>query len=57
MRKLFFILYFLGLMALFPCLNHGATVPFGSFDTPVNGSTVATSIAVTGWALDETSVR
>jgi hypothetical protein len=27
--------------------------PFGSFDTPANGSTVMSSIAVTGWALDD----
>jgi Leucine-rich repeat (LRR) protein len=27
--------------------------PFGAFDTPLNGSTVAGSIAVTGWALDD----
>ncbi len=27
--------------------------PFGSFDTPLDGSTVAGSIAVTGWALDD----
>ncbi|MCX6581321.1 MAG: leucine-rich repeat domain-containing protein [Candidatus Aminicenantes bacterium] len=27
--------------------------PFGSLDTPVEGSTVAGSIAVTGWALDD----
>jgi Leucine-rich repeat (LRR) protein len=26
--------------------------PFGSFDTPINGSTVSGSVAVTGWALD-----
>jgi hypothetical protein len=30
--------------------------PFGSFDTPLNGSTVASSIAVTGWALDDSGV-
>jgi len=27
--------------------------PFGAFDTPVDGSTVNGSIAVTGWALDD----
>jgi len=27
--------------------------PFGSFDTPINNSTVMSSIAVTGWALDD----
>jgi hypothetical protein len=31
--------------------------PFGSFDTPINGSTVASSIAVTGWALDDSGVE
>jgi hypothetical protein len=30
--------------------------PFGSFDTPIDGSTVASSIAVTGWALDDSGV-
>jgi len=30
--------------------------PFGSFDTPVNGSTVYSSIPVTGWALDDSGV-
>ncbi|MGD2086275.1 MAG: BACON domain-containing protein [Candidatus Aminicenantes bacterium] len=28
-------------------------LPFGSFDTPVDNSTVMSSIAVTGWALDD----
>lgn len=28
-------------------------LPFGSFDTPTNNSTVMSSIAVTGWALDD----
>ena len=31
--------------------------PFGSFDTPVNGANVASSIAVTGWALDDSGVQ
>ncbi|MCP5106226.1 MAG: hypothetical protein GY950_22760 [bacterium] len=30
--------------------------PFGEFATPVNGANVASSIAVTGWALDDTGV-
>jgi hypothetical protein len=30
--------------------------PFGAFSTPVTGSTVASSVAVTGWALDDTGV-
>jgi hypothetical protein len=30
--------------------------PFGSFDTPVNGSTVCNSIPVAGWALDDTGI-
>ena len=30
--------------------------PFGSFDTPIHGSTVRSSIAVTGWALDDIEV-
>jgi hypothetical protein len=31
--------------------------PFGSFETPVHGSTVRSSVPVTGWALDDTGVR
>jgi hypothetical protein len=30
--------------------------PFGSFDTPIEGSTVSSSIPVTGWALDDSGV-
>jgi hypothetical protein len=30
--------------------------PFGSFDTPIDGSTVRSSIAVTGWALDDVGI-
>ncbi len=30
--------------------------PFGAFDTPLTGSTVRSSIAVTGWALDDIGV-
>ncbi|MCX6582628.1 MAG: Ig-like domain-containing protein [Candidatus Aminicenantes bacterium] len=33
------------------------TMPFGDFATPVNGSTVSGSIAVTGWALDDIEVK
>lgn len=31
--------------------------PFGYFDSPVNGSTVMSSIPVTGWALDDIEVE
>ena len=31
--------------------------PFGSFDTPTDNSTVMSSIAVTGWALDDVGVE
>lgn len=31
--------------------------PFGSFDSPTEGSTVMSSIAVTGWALDDVEVQ
>ena len=34
-----------------------ASAPFGSFDTPVNGSIVMSSIPVTGWALDDIGVK
>jgi hypothetical protein len=32
------------------------TSPFGTFATPIDGSTVRSSIAVTGWALDDIEV-
>ena len=32
------------------------SLPFGSFDSPLNGTTVSGSIPVTGWALDDTGV-
>jgi hypothetical protein len=31
-------------------------LPFGSFSTPIDGSTAASSIPVTGWALDDTGI-
>jgi len=31
--------------------------PFGSFETPIDGSTVAGSIPVTGWTLDDSGVK
>ncbi|MFC1569785.1 Ig-like domain-containing protein [bacterium] len=31
--------------------------PFGAFDTPMDGSTVSGSIAITGWALDDIGVK
>jgi hypothetical protein len=31
--------------------------PFGSFDTPIDDSTVRSSIPVTGWALDDTGIE
>ncbi len=33
------------------------TEPFGDFATPINGSTVSSSIAVTGWVLDDIGVE
>jgi hypothetical protein len=33
------------------------SVPFGSFDTPLDGSVVRSSIPVTGWALDDIGVE
>jgi len=30
--------------------------PFGSFDTPIDGSTVSGSVPITGWALDDIQV-
>jgi hypothetical protein len=34
-----------------------ANPPFGSFDTPLHGSTVSGGIPVTGWALDDSGVQ
>jgi hypothetical protein len=31
--------------------------PFGAFDTPIDGSTVRSSVPVTGWALDDVGVE
>ncbi len=37
--------------------NTGATSsPFGDFSTPIDGSTVSSSIPVTGWALDDIEI-
>ena len=33
------------------------SAPFGSFETPLDGSTVSSSIPVTGWALDDIGVE
>jgi hypothetical protein len=33
------------------------SMPFGSFDTPLDGSTVRSSIPVTGWVLDDIGVE
>ncbi len=39
-------------------LDPGSTnPPFGDFSTPVDGSTVSSSIAVTGWVLDDVGVE
>ena len=35
----------------------GDSAPFGSFDSPIHGSTVRSSIPVTGWALDDMGVE
>jgi len=32
-------------------------LPFGSFDTPIDGTTAAGSVPLTGWALDESGIR
>jgi len=32
-------------------------VPFGSFDSPADGSTVMSSVPVTGWALDDIGIK
>jgi hypothetical protein len=38
------------------CCALGTSGPFGNFDTPLDGSTVRSSIPVTGWALDDIGV-
>jgi len=42
-------------LTVYPPLSD--TGPFGSFDTPVNGSNVMSSVPVTGWALDDIGVE
>lgn len=42
-------------LTLFPS-TASSGVPFGAFDTPAAGATVAGSIPVTGWALDDIEV-
>ncbi|NIM15320.1 MAG: hypothetical protein GTO45_25365 [Candidatus Aminicenantes bacterium] len=37
--------------------SSGQEPPFGAFDTPIDGSTVYSSIPVTGWALDDVAVE
>jgi hypothetical protein len=36
---------------------HQTSVPFGSFDTPLQGSIVSSSVPFTGWALDDVGVQ
>ena len=48
-----------GLAADLPCtltVTATGTAPIGTFDTPTDGATVASSIAVTGWTLDDIGV-
>ena len=37
--------------------SHEASVPFGFFETPADGSTVSGSVPVTGWTLDDIEVE
>ncbi|MCP4221180.1 MAG: hypothetical protein GY765_41505 [bacterium] len=37
--------------------SQAVSAPFGSFDSPVSGTTVSSSIPVTGWALDDIGVE
>ncbi|MCP5104531.1 MAG: DUF4091 domain-containing protein [bacterium] len=60
MKNLFLVLSLVVCSLLFPRqtknqLSNGA--PFGRFESPANGATVSASVAVTGWALDDTSVE
>lgn len=71
MRNLIRILCLVSLLILIPAQQFGKTstgdaayekpaasggLPFGSFDLPQDGSTVSGSVAVTGWALDNTGI-
>jgi Arylsulfotransferase (ASST) len=38
-------------------VNGGEAAPFGKLDSPMNGATVSSSVAVTGWALDDLAVE
>jgi hypothetical protein len=44
-------------IALTVYTSGGTTAPFGTFSTPVHGSTVSSSIPVTGWALDDVGIE
>ncbi|UCH93157.1 MAG: hypothetical protein JSV88_23125, partial [Candidatus Aminicenantes bacterium] len=37
--------------------SNQSSVPFGDFETPIDGSKVSSSIAVTGWVLDDIGVE
>jgi hypothetical protein len=37
--------------------SNQSSIPFGEFATPIDGSTVSSSIAVTGWVLDDIGVE
>jgi alkaline phosphatase len=37
--------------------SHQDLLPMGSFDSPINGSVVSSSIPVTGWALDDVGLE
>jgi len=39
------------------CRSNATSAPFGTFSTPVDGSTVQSSIPVTGWVLDDIQVE
>jgi hypothetical protein len=38
-------------------IHAASSNPFGDFSTPIDGSTVMSSIAVTGWALDDSGIE
>ncbi len=57
MRNLFLVLCFVLVLFSAAAVAAADGVPFGSFDTPLEGAVVETSVPVTGWALDDSSVE
>jgi len=51
-----FLLWLCGFIFFLTTSGYGSEPPFGEFSTPINGSTVRSSVPFTGWALDDVEV-